>query len=189
MADQDAPLVLKLASLPRNQIGPFLILGIDKDAGKEAIEASWAQRLIAARKGQTVVPLEDINWAREIITDPERRLRADAISMSIETSEGTLRKLQDRFKETSSACQPIDVEPSLTDYQPTVPAATLDEIRALVPEAQIPREMTAVPILLKDAAAEPLDPWAFSLAKTDAPPDNPPLPSNGLPQTTTPNAP
>src|SRR5882757_9439342 len=112
MPDQDAPVVLKLASLPRNQIGPFLILGVDKDAGKESIEAAWAQRLIAARKSQTAVPLEDINWAREIITDPERRLRADAVSMSIETSEGTLRQLRDRFQQTSSLCQPIDVEPT-----------------------------------------------------------------------------
>jgi hypothetical protein len=173
---EDAPVVLKLASLARNQIGPFLILGVDKDAGKEAIEAAWAQRLIAARKTQTAVPLEDINWAREIITDPERRLRADAVSMSIETSAGTLRQLRDRFQQTSSLCQPIDIEPTFTDYQPNVPAATLEEIRAQVPEPRIPREMPAVPNLLKDAVQEALDPWAFTLAKPEPPPDNRTLP-------------
>src|SRR5688572_1680666 len=73
----DGPLVLKLAPLPRNQVGPFLILGVDKDAPRDAIEAAWAQRLIWARKGQTPVPLEDINWAREVLNDPDRRLRAD----------------------------------------------------------------------------------------------------------------
>ena len=66
MADE-GPLVLKLAPLPRNQIGPFLILGVDKDASKEVIEAAWAQRLIWARKGQFTIPLEDINWARTIL--------------------------------------------------------------------------------------------------------------------------
>src|SRR5436190_11895956 len=137
MPDQDTPVVLKLASLPRNQIGPFLILGVDKDATREAIEAAWAQRLIAARKSQTSVPIEDINWAREIVSDPERRLRADAISMSIETSAGTLRQLRDRFQQTSSQCQPIDVEPTFLDYQPNVPAATVEEVRNQVPEPRI----------------------------------------------------
>jgi hypothetical protein len=167
-----APLLLKLATLPRNQIGPFLILGVDKDASKETIEAAWAQRLIAARKSQTAVPLEDINWAREIITDPERRLRADSNSMSVETSAGTLRQLAERFKQNSTACQPIDEEPRLGDYQPSVPEVSLDEIRAQIQVPRIPREMPAVPTLLKDAAAVPTDPWAFSLAKTEPVPDN-----------------
>ena len=168
MADQEAPLVLKLASLPRNQIGPFLILGVDKDAGKETIEAAWAQRVIAARKSQTAVPLEDVNWAREIITDPERRLRADSASMSVETSDGALRRLREHFQQTSNACQPIDVEPSVADYHPAAPDASLEEVRAQVPTPRIPREMPAVPTLLKDAAGEALDPWAFSLAKAEA---------------------
>lgn len=162
------PVVLKLATLPRNQIGPFLILGVDKDSPKEAIEASWAQRLIAARKGQGAVPLEDINWAREIITDPERRLRADSNSMSVETSEGTLKKLRDKLSQTSGACQPIDAEPELAGYQPTVPATDISELRAQAPSPKVPREMPAVPTLLADAVKDPIDPWAFSLAKAEA---------------------
>jgi hypothetical protein len=172
MADQDTPVILKLASLPRNQIGPFLILGVDKDASREAIEAAWAQRLIAARKSQTSVPLEDINWAREIVSDSERRLRADAVSMTIESSAGTLRQLRERFQQTSAACQPIDVEPTFVDYQPNVPVATLDEIRSQVPQPKVPWEMPAVPTLLKDAVQETVDPWAFTLAKPEPPPDN-----------------
>ncbi|HEX3314320.1 MAG TPA: hypothetical protein VHR72_05475, partial [Gemmataceae bacterium] len=97
------PIVLKLAPLPRMQIGPFLILGVDKDAGSEAIEQAWAQRLIAARKGLLAVPLEDVNWAREILTDSERRIRADVISLNVETTDETLKKLRDSFKEASPA--------------------------------------------------------------------------------------
>jgi hypothetical protein len=72
------PVMLDLAPLPRSQVGPFLILGVAKDADREALEANWAQRLIWARKNLIKVPLEDINWARELINDPDARLRADA---------------------------------------------------------------------------------------------------------------
>lgn len=178
------PLLLKLATLPRNQIGPFLILGVDKDASKETIEGAWAQRLIAARKNQTAVPLEDINWAREIITDPERRLRADSNSMSVETSAGTLRQLAERFKQSGAGSQPFDFEPRLSDYQPNVPDVTVDEIRAQIHVPRIPREMPAVPTLLKDAVSDPLDPWAFSLAKPEPSQDNRSLLENHEPPLT-----
>jgi hypothetical protein len=57
MPDDKEPVVLELAPLPREQIGPFLILGLDKDAGKDEIEANWARRVIWARKSQVRVPL------------------------------------------------------------------------------------------------------------------------------------
>ena len=62
MADEHEPVVLELAALPREQLGPFLLLGLDKNADAEAIEASWAQRVIWARKNQIRTPLGDINW-------------------------------------------------------------------------------------------------------------------------------
>src|SRR5579884_2182683 len=91
------PVVLELAPLPREQIGPFLILGLDKDADKDQIEANWARRVIWARKNQTRLPLEDINWARETVNDPDKRLRADVTSLNADTSDGTLRRLAQRF--------------------------------------------------------------------------------------------
>ena len=39
----NAPIVLQLAPLPRTQIGPFLILGVDKDASRAFRKA--AERL------------------------------------------------------------------------------------------------------------------------------------------------
>ena len=156
------PIVLKLAPLPRMQIGPFLILGVDKDAGSEAIEQAWAQRLIAARKGQLAVPLEDVNWAREILTDSERRIRADVISLNVETTDETLKKLRDSFKEASPAAQPIDVEPDLSGYTPNVPTLTLEEVRQQLKVPELPRELPAVAVLLREAHKEPLDPWEFT---------------------------
>src|SRR5262249_29100361 len=128
MSSPTDPIVLKLAPLPRNQIGPFLILGVDKDAPSDAVEQAWAQRLIAARKGQLAIPLEDVNWAREILNDPERKIRADVISLNIETTDGTLKKLRDSFRQASPAAQPIDVDPDLSGYTPNVPTLTIDEV-------------------------------------------------------------
>ena len=36
------PIVLDLATLPREQLGPFLLLGLDKSADKDQIDANWA---------------------------------------------------------------------------------------------------------------------------------------------------
>ena len=72
------PIVLELAPMPRDQVGPFLLLGIDKSADKDQIEANWAQRVIWARKSQIKTALEDVNWAREVIRDPDRRVRDNA---------------------------------------------------------------------------------------------------------------
>ena len=78
-------------------MGPFVVLGVDKDADREQIEAAWAQRVIAARKNQVKVPLEDINWAREVVHDSERRTRAEVTSLNPDTADGTLRRLAERY--------------------------------------------------------------------------------------------
>ena len=96
MALPNAPIVLQLAPLPRTQIGPFLILGVDKDASREDIEAAWAEKVKQARRGQVKTPLEDINWAREMLTNKEARIRCDAVALNIDTTASTLKKLKDR---------------------------------------------------------------------------------------------
>lgn len=161
---QEAPLVLKLAPLPRSQAGPYLILGVDKDADKETIEAAWAQRLIWARKGIIPTPLEDINWAREILTDPARKWRADAQSMNVDTTDGVLRKLKERFqgknKETA-ACKPIEEEKSLAEYVPNVPIPDSEEVRRAITLPDLPRDP---PLAAHRDPAEPIaDPWDFVL--------------------------
>lgn len=161
----DSPLVLKLAPLPRAQAGPFLILGVDKDADKDAIESAWAQRLIWARKAIIPTPLEDINWARELLTDPARRWRADAQSMNVDTTDGVLRKLKERFQGKTkdvAACKPIEDEKSLADYVPNIAVPEREEVRAAVTLPDLPRELPLTPATLV-AAEKPIDPWEFSL--------------------------
>jgi hypothetical protein len=160
------PVVLQLAPLPRTQIGPFLILGVEKDAPRELVEAQWAQRLIWARKGQTRSALEDINWAREVMNNPEQRLRSDAISLNLDTTEGTLRKLRERFqgnRPSEVGARPIDVEKWLGDYVPPVPVPSVDELRQNVHVPELPQDVPAVRVLLDSFARAAVDPWQVDL--------------------------
>jgi hypothetical protein len=160
------PEVLDLAPLPRAQIGPFLILGVDKDVDRDSLEANWAQRLIWARKNLTKCPLEDINWAREAMSDTDRRIRADAVSLNIDTTDGVLKNLQERFQGKDKAapgCRPIDIERNLADYQPATALPDLEEVRRLIPAPQIPREVPAVRVILEEFVRQPIDAWEVEL--------------------------
>jgi hypothetical protein len=167
MSRPSEPVVLELAPLPREQIGPFLLLGLDKDADKEQIEANWARRVIWARKNQTRVPLEDINWAREVISDADRRVRADAAGFNPDTTDLLLRRWCARFGvaggEAGVAWQPLDAEAPLADYAPPAEVPDANEVRAALTVPEVPPEVPAVPRLLEQLAREPIDPWAVVL--------------------------
>lgn len=167
MSRDPEPIVLEVATLPREQAGPFLLLGLDKTADKEAIDSHWAERLKWARKGLARVPLEDINWARENVTDLERRIRADASSLNIDTSDGLLAKLAQRYGVQSGQVrrmwQPLDVEKDLADYRPPVEIPDVEELRRSLNVPDVPEEIPAAPLLLERLAQQPLDPWAIQL--------------------------
>jgi len=169
MAEQPNPVVLELAPLPREQMGPFLLLGVAKDADKDQIEAAWAARVIAARKNQVRLPLEDVNWAREVINDPERRLRADATSINCDTSEGTLQQLAERYGAAGPTpairWQPWDAEKPLADYSPPVEVPRPEEVRGGLQPPEVPRELPAVAWLVEQLVKEPLDPWNLPLGQ------------------------
>lgn len=156
------PPPVELGPLPRPQIGPFLTLGVDKDADIETIESAWAQRLIWARKNLINIPLEDINWARDALKDPDKRSKADAASLNLDSTDGLLKQLRLRFQgkdPESGSCKPIDVEKSLASYVPPLPIPSPDEVRQALPLPEIPREVPAVTAILQQALLEPLDPW------------------------------
>ena len=166
MPPPNAPIVLQLAPLPRTQIGPFLILGVDKDADRETIEAAWAEKIKQARRGQIKTPLEDINWAREMLSNKESRIRCDAVALNVDTSDGTLKKLRERYQGKQQAeirCKPIDTEKWLADYVPPTPVPPVAELRQAVHLPEIPREVPAVRVMLDSFAREPLDPWQVQL--------------------------
>src|SRR5438132_12560277 len=97
MSKKQEPIMLDLAPLPREQLGPFMLLGVEKSADAEQVEAHWAQRVIWARKKQIDVALEEINWAREVLRDPERRLQADLTSLNADTADATVARLAQQY--------------------------------------------------------------------------------------------
>jgi hypothetical protein len=165
MAKKGEPVVLELASLPREQMGPFLILGVPKTADKLAIETHWADRVKWARRQLIKTPLEDINWGREMLNEIEKRIRADAASLNTDTADGVLLQMAQRYGleggQTTRMWQPLDEEKQLADYRPTAEVPQASTIRDTLQEPTIPEAIPYVPALLHQLAQQPLDPWAL----------------------------
>ena len=171
MPNTNEPVVLELAPLPREQIGPFLILGIEKDATLDQVEAGWAARLKQARRQSGDVGLEEINWAREVLKDPDKRVRADAGSLNVDTTDRILKGLAERFSgpaSGSAAWQPRECEKDLRDYTPAVEMPDAEAVRAAIVVPMPARETPFVARLLEEVAANAahIDPWKNPLAET-----------------------
>jgi hypothetical protein len=171
MADAREPVVLDLASLPRDQVGPFLLLGLEKHATREDIDAHWADRLKWARKQLIKVALEDINWARDLLKNGDRWVRADADSLNIEASDLHLSGLCRRFGvadgQPGRLWQPLDSEKVLAEYMPAVEVPQVADLRQNLVPPEVPEEVPAVPDLLERLAQQPLDPWTLELPLPD----------------------
>lgn len=151
---------LELAPLPRDRVGPFLILGAAKDADAAEIEARWAQSVLWARQGKTTVALGDIHWAREVLRDPERRLAADVDSLNTEIAGDELRRLAQlhHLENGRPAWKPIDPEPS--PFRPDdLPDAA--ELRATVPAPEPTIEFPCVSRWLAEFGHAQVDPWSI----------------------------
>ncbi len=164
------PVVLELASLPREQTGPFLLLGLDKTADKEQIESNWADRVRWARKGLLKVPLEDVNWARDMLRDVDSRLRADAFGLNVDLNEAVLARLTRRFGvggDQGLRWRPLDRESALDGYAPPDDVPDPRELAAAVTLPDLPDELPGVRALLDELAAAPLDPDTLELPEPD----------------------
>jgi hypothetical protein len=161
------PVVLELASLPREQMGAFLILGLDKTADKTTIEQHWADRLKWARRQLIKVPLEDVNWAREELSDLTRRIKADVSSLNADTTDGILGGLSRRFGllggQATRMWQPLDSEKSLADYSPAAETPDRRAVREAIVVPAAPDDLPAATALLVQMADQPQDPWALEL--------------------------
>jgi hypothetical protein len=164
MPDSNAdPIVLEVAALPREQVGPFLLLGVDKDAANDEIEAHWAQRLIWARAKQIRVALEDVNWAKELLLDRDKRVLADAQSLNPDTAQGELRQLLARhgpLEPELAGWEPRENPlPDIPDPSPNlIPEIETLRDRLSVPE--VPLELPAIDRIIAEYAEAVLDPWA-----------------------------
>jgi hypothetical protein len=161
------PVVLELATLPREQVGPFLLLGLDKAAVKPEIDRHWADRIKWARKQSAKVALEDVNWAREILNDPDRRIRADAASLNADTSDGVLAQFADRYGvqggQAGRLWRALDSEKPLADYRPPAEVPDPAAVREALVVPEVPEDVPAAAVLLERFVQRPLDPWALEL--------------------------
>jgi hypothetical protein len=161
--EQAAPLATP--PLPRERVGPFLILGVPKDADDETIEAAWAQRVLWARQGKTRIPLEDIHWARAVLRDPAQRLAADATSLNPDIAAGELRRLAKSWHlDGRPAWAPLDPDPPADE----TPAPEIEEIRAGVPAPAVPVDLPGVARWLDEFARGPIDPWGLNLPSAES---------------------
>ena len=162
MPGNPEPMTLELATLSREQMGPFLILGVGKEGDKEQIEAQWALRLRQCLSKKVIMAREDVNWAKDMPGDKDKRLRADAASLNLDTADGLLGQLTTRYHAGArggSAWQPLDSEKPLSDYMPPAEVPDIEAVKAAVAAPEIPEDVPAVPFLLTRLAQAPLDPW------------------------------
>ena len=135
MAKAPEPIVLELATLSREQMGPYLLLGLDKSADKEQIDKHWADRVKWALRQppQCKASREDVNWAHEILKEIDRRIRSDVTSLNTDTADGVIGQLCSRFGvnggQPTRAWQPLDKEKSLADYVPSADVPDAGDVR------------------------------------------------------------
>jgi hypothetical protein len=160
------PVVLELASLPREQIGPFLLLGLPKEANKDLIEKHWADRVRWALQNRSKLSREDINWAHEMLKDFTSRVRSDAASLNADTSDGLLVKLARRYGGGQGRMwQPLDSEKPLAEYSPAAELPDLESVRSATVVPELPEELPAVAGLLERLAQAVVDPWTLELPR------------------------
>jgi hypothetical protein len=176
MAKASEPIVLELATLTREQMGPFLLLGLDKSADKEQIDKHWADRVKWALRqpAQCKASREDVNWAHDILKEIDRRIRSDVTSLNSDTADGVVGQLSSRFSvnggQVGRAWQPLDNEKPLADYMPPAEVPDAGEVRAALVVPETPEEMSFTATLLERLAQQELDPWAVELPMQDSTP-------------------
>lgn len=168
MNEPQDPVTLELAPLAREKIGPFILLGLEKDASPEEIEAHWAQRLIWARKNQTPIALTDVNWAREILNDPDKRVRADAASLNTDITAGVLQDLAQRYGvgPAGPGWKPLSADRPQGKNGPPVDIPDPEEIRKTISVPEPPDDLPGVRWVLDQFLNEPIDPWDLKITMT-----------------------
>jgi hypothetical protein len=159
---QTEPLDAELAPPPREQAGPFLLLGLDKGFVPEDVEAHWARRVVWARRQQTKVPLEDINWAREVLRDAEARLKADLESINVDTGDRILARLAEAYGVAEGgrpAWEPREPDARLTDSEPALELPDPEALRAGIRVPEVPDDLPAAAQWLRERLAVSVDPW------------------------------
>jgi len=160
--DRDEVWELSTARLPWQQAGPFLILGLDKDASSEQVESATRQRLDWIRQGILSCSEEDLNWARDMLLDAEQRIVADAQSLNLDTLDRQWQQLRDTHDSTDWEHPHWPI----WDYPlPEIPVPSPEQGDANgaktcdPPLPEIPDEIPALSQLIDDWRSRRIDPW------------------------------
>jgi hypothetical protein len=169
MSESQDPIVLELAPLPREKIGAFILLGVEKDADSETIEAHWAQRVIWARKNQIDIALTEVNWAREVLNDPDKRVRADVTSLNTDITSGVLQDLAQRYGvgPAGPAWKPLEGERTARESQSPIEIPDPEEVRNTISVPEPPSDLPGVKWMLDQFLAEPIHPWDLKIPNNE----------------------
>lgn len=162
MSEPETPVVLEVEGLPREQVGPFVLLGVGKEITAEAAVAAHTERIRLAREGKLALAPGDIDWALEQLTDPDRRAAADAGSLNLDTSAGDLARLRARYPAGRPAWEPVPA-PLLAVDGPDADLPDSAGVRAALPVPVPPAELPAADRLLRELVEGPIDPWGESV--------------------------
>jgi hypothetical protein len=174
MADADNDKTRKpRRSIDRSQVGPYFILGLDKDASPQQIEAHWARRVVSARKNQIPPSLADVNWAREALSDLARRIHADVSTLNRDTHQAALRAVGTAWgclEAQAPSWTPLPGEEPPIDYLPDWDIPDPSELRRTIVLPSVPQPGPIVLALLQQWLDQPLDVWNISLPEATPPP-------------------
>ncbi|MBX7104629.1 MAG: hypothetical protein K1X57_11145 [Gemmataceae bacterium] len=145
-----------------NDYGPFLILGVDKDADAATLAERCADRVESSRRGELRWTENELLAALEQLHTPSRRLVADAESYNPDIASGEVRRLARLFRVdgTPPGWEPMDPEPPAESADTTIDAASL---AASLPAPDVPLELPSVETWLEKYAAAGNDPWTSEL--------------------------
>jgi hypothetical protein len=157
MATSPDPVVLDLAPLPKEKMGPFIILGVAKEATPKEIESAFQERLLGIQAGDFPLGEEDIHWAKERLSDPEDRLNADVVSMNAEILNSPIRRMNKSDSENSWSSRDATTRFNVTieeDLQLAIDAITKDLV---VPDLEF--DVSKLGRLIKESENPSWDPW------------------------------
>jgi hypothetical protein len=147
----------------RERAGPFLILGIDKDADAATIAAQFERQRHAVQAGLCHWTLDDLDWARNELQDAKQRLAADLNSLDVDLASGEIHRLARLYSlaDGRPGWEPLDPEPKVELMPPA--AVSVERLVADVPQPDVPLEIPAINRWLDQFAHQVADPWTTEL--------------------------
>jgi hypothetical protein len=99
--------------IDRDDVGPFIVLGVDKDVDAATLHARVAERLRQIDRGECRFTRADVEWARDVLRDRKSRLRADVDHLNPDLASGALGRLARLYHLDGAppGWEPLDPEP------------------------------------------------------------------------------